>query len=292
MNLRQLEYFYNIAKLGSFSKAAEKLYVAQPAISMAIKQLEEEFEFQLFTRSKRLVSLTNEGEEVYRHVTEIFEKLSNLCAEVDDIKGVNRGTVHIGIPEMLGNYYFTETITDFKIDHPNIKMTIESAPSNMIKKMLQKGDLDIGIISVDNISDTFEYERLFDEEIVVGCSYENPISSGGSIHLRQLADEKIIMFGKGNYHFRELISGLIKQEGLEPDIVFESNLVETIKKLTNKNIGVTAFLKRVISSDNIKTLPLKPRIFTSIGLAWKKDVYMSKANRMFIEYLKEKMRGK
>ncbi|PLX66825.1 MAG: hypothetical protein C0603_11550 [Denitrovibrio sp.] len=290
MNIRQLEYFYEIVNSGSFSKAAEKLFVAQPAISMSIKQLEEEIGIQLINRLNKGISLTPEGGRIFYHAEKILADMDSLQNEIDDLKGVKTGTIHIGIPEMLGNYYFSLILAEFKQQYPAIKMVIESEPSNSIKAKIASGDIDLGIISTDNISSEYDSHFLFNEEILIGLSIDNPLSKKQSLTLNDIQNEDFLLFGKGNYHLRELLLNLMESSGIEPNIVFESNLTETIKSLTANNIGISAFLKKVIENDKeIVSTKLEPRLFTSIGIAWKKGSYISKANKLFIEFLNKKM---
>lgn len=288
MNIRQLEYLYEIIRCRSFSEAAKKLYVAQPAVSMAVKQLEEELGVELINRTMKPVCLTPEGELVFTHVEKILEQVNDLQNEIDDIKGLRTGNVHIGIPEMLGNYYFAETLAGFKKKHPAIRMTIESEPSNRIKQKIMTGEIDMGIISLDSLPDTFESVALFREEIMLGVAKESRLAGSKSIAPDELAGESFILFGKGNYHLRELFLSLLESHGVKPDVVFESNLVGSIKSLVRNGTGISAFLKKVVTDEKgIKAVSVEPALFTEIGIAWKKGTYISRANRLFIDYLKK-----
>lgn len=292
MNIRQLEYIREIAACGSFSKAAERLYVAQPAVSMAVRQLEDELGLELINRTAKPVKLTPEGERVMVHIDRIMEQLVYMKNEIDDLKDATTGRVHIGIPEMLGNYYFTGIVTAFKAEHPEIDMTIDSEPSVSIKQNIAAGRMDLGIISIDSIDSVFEYTELFTEEILVCVSEDNPLAAKRSVRPGDIADCRHVAFGRGNYHQRELLFGILRKNGIEPVTVYESNLVDTIVSLVRKDIGISAFLKRVIADkEGIVSLPLDPPIHTRIGMAWKKDAYLSRANRLFIEYVKKYRAG-
>ncbi len=226
------------------------------------------------------------------HAERILSNIDSLQNEIDDLKGVTTGIVHIGIPEMLGNYYFSSILVEFIREYPNIRMSIESEPSNSIKaKKILSGDVDLGIISTDKLAGIFDYHTLFSEEIVIGVSKDNRLSSFSSLTLEDIKDEKFfLLFGKGNYHLRELLLNLMESNNLEPNIVFESNLTDTIKSLTANNIGISAFLTKVISSDtNIKSIKLKPRLFTDIGIVWKRGSYISKVNKLFIDFVRERI---
>ncbi|NYE57541.1 LysR family transcriptional regulator [Carboxydothermus ferrireducens] len=99
MEFRQLEYFYAVSKLNSFTRAAEQLHVAQPSITIAINNLEQELKVQLFDRSKRKVVLTDEGKLFLQHVEKILKDVKKAQSELEDLKNYKKGVIKLGIPQ-------------------------------------------------------------------------------------------------------------------------------------------------------------------------------------------------
>ena len=112
-DIRQLQFFVEIARYKNFTKAAEALNVAQPAVSMSIQKLEDELESVLFNRKSRQVSLTSEGEVFFVHAQKILEDVNAAGMEMADLKGLKTGEVRLGIPPMMSTYFFPAIIHDF-----------------------------------------------------------------------------------------------------------------------------------------------------------------------------------
>jgi DNA-binding transcriptional LysR family regulator len=272
--------------------AAQKLYVAQPAISMSIKQLEDETGLQLIDRKAKNVRATPEGEIFIQHASEVLDKLDNLNNAVDDMLGLTKGTVSLAIPEMIGNYYMADAIAGFKKLYPDISMVITTHPADTIKNLISSDDADMGIIAIDNLSDSYESISLFREEIVIGASRQIPISNKKSINIKELADMNMLIFGSGNHHVQKLLFSIMEANGIKPNVVFESNLTDVIKQLTIEDVGVSAYLKKVIVNDErISKVSLEPNLYTEVGLVWKKGSYLSRANRLFSDHIKNKFGG-
>ncbi len=118
MDFKQLRYFHEIVRLGSFTRAAEALYVAQPAVSVAIRKLEAELDLTLFHRNDRKVTLTDEGARLLPHAQRILQAVSDAQLEMQELKGLTQGMVRVGIPGMLGSYYFPPILMAFRHRHP------------------------------------------------------------------------------------------------------------------------------------------------------------------------------
>jgi len=124
MDLKQLRYFHEIVRLGSFTRAAENLHIAQPAISVAIRKLETELDLQLFQRHDRKVSLTAEGERLWLHTQRILQAVADARLEMQELKGLSKGEVRVGIPGMMGSYYFPPVLMAFRHRYPHISLPV------------------------------------------------------------------------------------------------------------------------------------------------------------------------
>lgn len=120
MDIRHLTYFLEVARLKSFTKASQSLYVSQPTISKMIKNLETELGIKLFYRNGRQVELTDAGQSMYVQAQEITKSFQNLTSELNDIMEVKKGHVRIGLPPMIGSGFFPRVLGDFRVTYPDV----------------------------------------------------------------------------------------------------------------------------------------------------------------------------
>lgn len=285
MEIRQLQCFYETAKWNSFTKASEKLFIAQPAVSIAIKKLEKELGVTLFHRHDRAVRLTVEGERFFVHIQKVFEQLEEARLEMEELRGLQRGEVKLGLPSMMGSYYFPNIIVAFKKEFPHLHISILEDGTKQIQTYIENDSIDMGVIILDETTSDLEAIPIVNEEMVVCVPATHRLANEGSITYEQLANEPLVLFREG-YFQRDLVINHIQQLGLKPNIAFETNQISLTKSLTRKGLGVTLFLKMVIQDDgDFVPLSLTPPITLSLGLAWKKKTYLSKANEAFVDFV-------
>lgn len=287
MDIRQLQYFVEIAKHSSFTKAAEWLHVAQPAVSISIKNLEKEIDLVLFNRQERKISLTAEGEIFLQHAQNILEDVKSTEMEMQELRGLAKGEVRIGIPPMMSAYFFPQIICDFSNRYPDLNITVSGEGATKIQKMINQGELDMGVIAGTSFPETFEVRKLLQEEVIVCAPKNHPLASKGSISLHEFAKQQLIFYKEG-YYLRELIFDLLKESGLTPNIRFETNLYSLVKSLILKGMGISVFLRMVITEDDdLMAISFDPPLYLDLLIAWKKHAYLSRANRAFVDFLLE-----
>ncbi len=289
MDLRQLEYFQMVCNLKSFTRAAERFHIAQPSITNAIQRLEGELGITLFDRSKRNISLTMEGEIFVKRVEDILRRLENAVTEIKDYNQLKKGTLKIGIPPMIGIYLFPHIFVHFKKLFPQIKLYIYEHGSLSTRRMIESGDLDLGIVIISDSSKQLDTLPLLTSEILVCLNKEHDLCSKTALEFKDLNNEPIIMLKEGFYH-RQKIMQCFKKSNIDPNIILSSNQLETIKSLVIKGVGISFLLKEIVENDKrIFSLPLKHPINVTIGLAWKKDKYLSNASKRFIEFITDSL---
>ncbi|MBB5172310.1 LysR family transcriptional regulator [Texcoconibacillus texcoconensis] len=287
MEMRQLEYFLEITKQKSFTKAAEQLLFAQPAISKGIKSLEKELGLQLFHRSDKKITLTDEGDVFLKHAKAILSQVNNAKLEMAELRGLEKGVVNIGLPSMAGSYFFPKIIVDFKRIYPHIDISIFEAGTKQIQAMIEQGKIDMGAVVLDDTNNNLETVPFLEEEMVVCLPKEHPLAHQPFISYEQLAQEPLVLFKEG-YFQRDIITEVSKRTGLTPNITFETNQISLTKSLTRRGLGVTLFLKMVIEEDeDLVPVSIDPPYYLTLALAWKKNAYLSKANQVFIDFLME-----
>lgn len=285
MDLKPLNIFLTVAELASFTRAAEKLRMAQPAISIAIRKLEEDLGIPLFNRKDRSVSLTAEGAVFRQHAKGIVAQFHAARRAMEEMKELARGEVSVGIPTMLGSYFFPSLIVKFIRRHPQLQFSVKEHGTRTIQKMLAEGELDLGIVVTENIPETLEVHPFLQQEMVVCVSPDHPFARLPRVTFDEFAREPLVLFKEG-YFQREVIDRVGREAGLPPRITFETNLLPLIKQLVREGIGITTLLEMVIADDpQLIALKFEPSIRFELGIAWKRNTSLSQANRRFVDFL-------
>jgi DNA-binding transcriptional LysR family regulator len=285
MDVRQLRYFLEVARVSNFTKAAEGLRIAQPAISMAIKKLEEELDLVLFNRQEKKVSLTAEGEIFLPHAKRILDDLKAAELEMGELKGLTKGEVRIGIPPMISAYYFPDIIRDFKRSYPQLHLSVHGEGAWRIQKMIEQGELDMGVIAGGTFPDTLEARHFLREEVVICVPLDHPFAKRKSVTLVEFIGQPLVFYKEG-YYIREFFFDALKETGAAPNIVFETNLFSLVKSLVRNGTGISTFLRMVVAADDdLAAVSFDPPLYLDLLIAWKKHVYLSRANRAFVDFL-------
>lgn len=288
MELRQIRAFVEIARLQSFTRAAERLHVAQPAVSMAIRKLEEELELTLLNRQDRRVSLTAEGEVFLRHAERILANCRAAETEMAELRGLERGEVRIGIPPMMSSYYFPRVICDFRQRYPHLQLSVNGEGAARIQRMIARGEIDIGVIAGGKVPEGLAGRRFLREEIVACVPASHPLAARGAVRLDEFLREPLVLFKEG-YYMRELMDELLQESGIEPRVVFETNLFSLVRSLVKEGLGFSTFLRMVVAGDpELAAVSFDPPLHLDLWIAWKADGYLSRADRAFVDFLLER----
>jgi LysR family cyn operon transcriptional activator len=148
MNFELYKFFYFVAKFKNISKASEQLYVTQPAVSRAIKQLEDDLGCSLFFRTSKGVQLTQEGEVLYNHIEQAYNFITSGEKKISDFKNLQTGEIKIGASETLCKYYLAPYLKLFKTDYPDIKVIVTCPTTNEIVNLLKAGKIDFGLVNM------------------------------------------------------------------------------------------------------------------------------------------------
>ncbi|MEH6628614.1 MAG: LysR family transcriptional regulator [Motiliproteus sp.] len=285
MDLRKLEIFQQVARLGGFTRAAEHLHMAQPAVSIAIQKLESELELLLFHRQDKQISLTREGQVLLRHAEQILGLVHLAHVEMNELKGLRKGEVRIGIPSMLGSYYFPEILMAFKLKYPDLQLSVIEAGARDIQQLIYKGELDMGVVVRDQVPESLESEVFLREEMVVCVPKSHSFANCSSVTYRQFFAEQLVLFKEGYFH-REFINRVSRESGQPLQVAFETNLIPLIRSIVKKGFGITTFLRMVVADDpELVAVPFKEPVWLDLSIAWKKGGYLSHADREFMRFL-------
>ena len=284
LNSKVLHYFVTIADLGSYTRAAEKLNIAQSALSIAVRKLEQELGLVLLNRNNKGIEVTKEGEVLLQHSRGILAKITDAETALEELQGLKQGEVKIGIPGMMGSYFFPEIIMAFKLKYPQLNLTIVEAGSQTLKEKLLSGELDLGVIVDSKLPDNLHTQPLVSPQMVAAVSSCHPLASQANISYRDFFEHELVMFKSGYFH-REVLDRLCTTHELTAQYSFETNLITMILNIVRNEFAITALLELVTDHEaDITGIPFSPPIFLDLVLAWRKDGYLSLANQHFIQF--------
>ena len=159
-NLNYYRVFYTVANTGNISKAADMLFISQPAISKAISKLEDGLHVKLFLRSSKGVTLTDEGQVLYNHIEKAFSNISQGEDEIRHIHELGIGQLKIGVSTSLCKHILLDKLQTFILENPHIKVIIDCHSTVNTLKLLNDGRIDIGLICKTDIPAGFEYQDV------------------------------------------------------------------------------------------------------------------------------------
>ncbi|MGF1748090.1 MULTISPECIES: LysR family transcriptional regulator [Vibrio] len=286
MDIRQLKHFLAVAREQNFTRAAKKVNIAQPALSISIKKFEQQLGVQLFSRIDKQVVLTQEGRALKPHAQKILQQVDDATLAIDELKGLLKGEVRLGTPSMMGSYFFPKIIMAFKSRYPNLKMTVVEAGTQDIRKMLLAGEIDLGVIRNTDVPDDLDVDPIYRSEMVAVMSEHHPFASQDTLTFDAFFQEELVMFKPGYFH-RDFIDEECQRRGVEAQFSYETNLLPMILSIVKQDFAITALLELVTEHEpKTRGVSFDPPVFVDLALAWRKDGYLSRADRAFMEYIK------
>ncbi|MBN1140652.1 MAG: LysR family transcriptional regulator [Deltaproteobacteria bacterium] len=287
MDLRRLRFFTAVAETENFTRAAERLHIAQPALSVAIRQLEEEIGLSLFSREGKKTLLTAEGKVFLEHARRILAAVRTAETQMGELRGLDQGEVRIGVPAQLGSYFFPALFVAFKRRHPRLRCSVFEYGTRRIGEMLCEGLLELGVVALDNPPAELEIHPFLEEEMVACLPAGHPLAAKAAVSYGDFAAEPLVLFEKSYFH-REVIGQISAHAGAAPNVVFETNLIPLLKAMVRSGFGITTLLRMVVERDeDLVAIPFDPPIRFGLGIAWKRDSHLSLANRAFVDFLLE-----
>lgn len=289
MELRQLQYFQMVSRFKNITRAAERLKVSQPNITVAIKKLESELGILLFDRSQKQLSLTPEGKVFLSRIEVALRNIKDAVLEVNDYRDLKKGTIKIGIPPMIGCSLFPQIFSSFRKIHPQLDIYLYEEGSMAIRESLESDNLDFGIVILHETTKLLQALPMMKCRPVACVNKNHPYASRDKLTLQDFNGADMILLKDGSF-LRYFLLQQCAAAGFAPNIILESNQVETIKGLISTNDGIGFLLDfNLENSPDIKLLPVEGFPEFDIGLAWKSNRYISNASQSFIDYCKENL---
>ncbi len=290
MDYDQLGSFLEVAKLQSFSRAAEKLFRTQPAISAQVRLLEQECGEKLFDRSGKKVLMTPGGEILYRYAEKMLAMHKEALQAIAELNQTPRGKLFIGANEATCLYVLPKTFARFKQLYPLVQISIYRNFSHKILQKVQEGAVDLGIVTLPMTANNMEVIPVFRDEVQVVAPKSHPLAKNKSVTVEELAQHPLILPKTG--HTRVVIDRLLRAHRDRLQISMELASVETIKKFVGAGLGISlisrTYVQPEVAAGLLKLIPLDgQKIFRELGLVYRRDRYLSLPTKVFIEVVRE-----
>jgi DNA-binding transcriptional LysR family regulator len=291
MEMTQLEFFLTVVQEGSFSKAAERVFRTQPAVSIAIRRLEEEVGAPLFERSQKTPVLTQAGELVYDYAKRILSLRDQAREVVTELRSLERGRVRIGANESTSLYLLPHLILDYRKQHPNVKVEIYRHVSERLPLEVLDRNVDLALLAYEPVDSDLESFPVLRDELVLIMPPDHPLSKRGAVAVKELGNESFLAHNVKTASRFKVIEAFA-QHHTPLNITLELATVETIKRFVQLEIGL-AFVPRMCVTEELErgtlaTIPVKGlTYFRTIWVTHRRQMTLSHAAAAFLEILRQ-----
>ncbi|XEC94287.1 LysR family transcriptional regulator [Paenibacillus tarimensis] len=288
-NMELYRVFYFTAKAGSLSKAAEELYITQPAVTHSIKQLEARLGGQLFFRTSRGVNLTNEGEVLFKYIEQAYNLISAGERTIAGMHQLLQGEIKIGAGDTLCKHYLLPHLETFHRNFPDIKFQVTNRTTPETVNLLKQGKIDFGIVNlpIQDRSITVRESIRIEDCFIAGEKFKH--LSEQPVSVEALAEYPILLLEKGT-STRAYIDAFAGRSGIAITPEIELGSIDLLVEFARTGLGVACVIKNFIAKELAQSLvyeiqlsdPIPPR---TIGVITLKNVPLSAAASRFIELL-------
>lgn len=285
MKLTQLRYFIEVCNCLNITLAAKNLHISQPSLTVAIKNLETELGVSLFHRVKQRIYLTTEGEFFYQKLSPILSDLDQLVTETVTL-GKNDNIIKIGIPPMMGSFLFPQIFSKFMELNPNIKLEIKEHGGLKIQELLLNESLDLTLLLKESqINKEITFKPIEKRHLRLCINSNHKLAKKKSVNFLDLKNEPLILFNT-EFYISKVVHNFFKKKNIEPNIVLETTQVSTIERFIHKNLAASILIDGCLSEDDgIAIKPIDDIGSITIGLAWKKNHFITNSVKKMINFI-------
>lgn len=288
---RRLQVFYTVAKQLSFTKAAELLFMTQPAVTFQVKQLEEHFNSRLFERAHGRIALTPAGELVMDYAERIIGLSHEMETRVSELTGKISGPLLIGASTTIAEYMLPRLLGEFKRLHPDTQARLTVANSETIEHKVAEHTLDLGLIEAPSHNPNLITRVCCEDDLVVICAPQSALSKRDTVTPQEVARGPYISRETGS-GTRECIDDFFKQNSVSLDEVnlsMELGSREAIKGAVAAGLGVAIVSTTTVSKEvrlgELVTVPLDPPLRRQLSLVYPPEKFRSKLLQAFLDFI-------
>jgi DNA-binding transcriptional LysR family regulator len=286
MDFDQLEIFLEVARLSSFSRAAEKRFRTQPAISSQIRALEEEVGARLLDRSGGRVSLTAAGKLFFKYAEETIERRKTILTDIAETERVPRGEIVVGANEGTCLHILPEVFAQFKRDYPNVSVSIKRSDYAKILESILENAVDFGVVSLPVNDNRLEAQMIHRDHLVAITAPGHPLAHKKTVSVAEVATYPLVLPKRG--HTRDALDELFYDHHVKPNLAMELDSSELLKRFVAAGVGV-GFIARSNIEEDIRAKALvaitlaDAQIRRDLALVFRKDKSLSRAARAFMD---------
>ncbi|MFC4322959.1 LysR family transcriptional regulator [Litchfieldia salsa] len=291
MEIRQLQYFIEVATREHVTEAADALHVAQSAISRQISNLESELDVDLFIREGRRVKLTPIGKIFLSRIQQAMNVIEDAKREVEEYLDPEKGTIRIAFPISLAAYTLPTVIHAFRLRYPEAKFQLKQALYRDLIEGVVKGDYNMALIGpLPAEGKKIKRKILFTEEIVALLPIHHPLANRPYLNLRELRNEPFVLLPEG-FVFRQLVLDACAKLSFIPHIAFEGDDIDALKGLVSAGLGVTLMpevtLVDSLPRATVKIPLIEPNVTRTVGVITPTDRKILPTEELFYQFLVE-----
>ncbi len=250
MEMAQLEYFSKVVQERSFSKAADRVFRTQPAVSIAIRRLEEEIGLPLLDRTQKTPVLTDAGKVVYEYAQRILTLRDEVGEAIAELQSLKRGRVRVGANESTSLYLLPDLILDFRERHPEIKVEIFRQVSSRLPREVLDRNIDFALMASQPTDRDLEAFPVLKDELILIMSPKHPLASRPSVKIKELGKESFVAHNVKSGSRVKVIEAFARQH-TPINITIELATIETIKRFVQKRVGL-AFVPRMCVREELE----------------------------------------
>jgi DNA-binding transcriptional LysR family regulator len=293
---RRLQVFHAVAKQLSFTKAAEVLFMTQPAVTFQIKQLEEHFNTRLFDRGHGRITLTPAGDLVLEYAERILGLSSEMDVRLSEMTGEVGGSLLVGASTTIAEFMLPRILGEFKSKHPNVRPRLVVANSEAIETRVAEHTIDIGFIESPSHQPNLQTEASCEDELLVICSPKFALAKHKELTPQQLVPYPYVSREPGS-GTREFTDAYLRKAGVELDqinLVMEMGspvaLIGVVETGLGYAIASKASIAHALCLGEVVGIPLKPRLTRSLSMVYPKEKFRSRLVSAFVEYASKRLK--
>lgn len=290
MDFDQLVTFLEVAKLGSFSRAGQKVFRSQSAVSAQIRQLEQSYGDRLLDRSGKDVTLTPAGRALFAYAERMLQLRDESLLAVADQGNTPRGTITVGANEATCLYVLPDVFAKYCSLYPGVQISIYRNFSYKIVEKLENGAVEIGILTLPIQSPSLKIQPIFRDKLMLMVSPKNPLAKYKVVPVSEIVKQPLLFPKTG--HTRRLLDKLFRPYGTELQVRMELPSIGMIKSFVAADLGVSlisqSFARDEVDAGRVKLIDLEDAdLYRELGLAYRRDRTLSVASTAFVGLLRQ-----
>lgn len=285
---RRLQVFHTVARLLSFTKAADSLHMTQPAVTFQIRQLEEYFNTRLFDRTHNRISMTEAGECVFEYADRIITLYNEMDYKVRELTGDVTGLLVIGASTTIAEYVLPSLLGEFRKLFPNVKLRLNVSNSLGVVHMVEANQVDVGIVESPVSNKNLAVEMCWEDEMVVIAPPDHVLATKDSITVQDLEGVPFLCREEGSGTREVFLDYQKEHDGEGMDLSMELGSPEAVKSAVEAGLGLSVVSRATVEKERklgtVAVIPLNPPLRRPFSLVYQRQKFRLKAMEEFLEF--------